>query len=441
MLKLIKYSLRNILITSSFFVLFIAIFSILSLFGLFDGTSLYNYLNISTGVALFFAGFIIAGWKSVIEGSSKKYLWLGACLAAGIALPYLGIFFVLQSFPQYEDWIYFVLWTVCGFFGIFVREKLFLKYKHVAYIALSLFFALLFLPLLSLDLETYSGNRLIEAVKADDFGKVKKVVTSENVNYVDETGATPIMWAAYNGNEGIINFLIKNGADVRKEGFITIEKDYGTAFTIFTSPLDAAAAKGRLEAVQYLIEEAGLKPDENRGCFNSLLLKEKDIENFDKVVEILEKTDNKYLKKLGAFYPFVENDYPISQNVASFLNAMYLMTVKVDLVNKKPDKFLLRRIANNRKKIDEMFKGGIRKAESYEFFIGENGETALITAIRKWHGDVAAYLISKGADVNYKDCDGKTPLSVAIEEKRPELIVMLIKNGAWSNGYKMCTEY
>jgi hypothetical protein len=159
-------------------------------------------------------------------------------------------------------------------------------------------------------------------------------------------------------------------------------------------------------------------------------LKEKDIENFDKVVEILEKTDNKYLKKLREFYPFAENDYPISQNVASFLNAMYLMTVKVDLANEKYDKFLLRRIANNRKKIDEMFKGGIRKAESYEFFIGENGETALITAIRKWHGDVAAYLISKGADVNYKDCDGNTPLSVAREEKRPELIEMLLKNGA-----------
>ena len=77
-----------------------------------------------------------------------------------------------------------------------------------------------------------------------------------------------------------------------------------------------------------------------------------------------------------------------------------------------------------------LFKGGIRKAESYKFFIGENGETPLITAIREWHGDVAAYLISKGADVNYKDCDGNTPLSVARKEKRPELIEMLIKNGA-----------
>jgi len=409
-------------------VLFIAIFSILSLFGLFDETSLYNYLNISTGAAIFFAGFIIARKKSCIEDVLKKYSWLGSCILAGIALPYFGTFFVSQSFPQYEDLTYFVFFAVCGFFGLFVREKLLSKYKHVAYITLYLFFALLFLPLLSLDLETYSGNRLINAVKADDFEKVRKTVTFENVNFTDETGVTPIIWAAYNGNEGIISFLIKNGADVRKEGFLTIEDD--SNFTIFTSPLDAATSKGHLEAVKYLIEEAGLKTDENRGCFNNLLLKEKDIENFDKVVEVLEKTEHRHLKKLRKFYPFAKNDYPISQNVASFLNAMYLMTVKFDLVNEKYDNFMLRRIANNRKKIDEVFKGGIRKAESYEFFIGENGETPLITAIREWHGDVAAYLISKGADVNYKDCNGNTPLSVAKEEKRQDLIEMLLKNGA-----------
>ena len=427
-MKFIKYSFRNILATSSFFVLFIAIFSILSLFGLFDETSLYNYLNISTGAAIFFAGFIIARKKSCIEEVLKKYSWLGSCILAGIALPYFGAFLVSQSFPQYEDWTYFALFAVCGFFGLFVRGKLLSKYKHVAYITLFLFFALLFLPLLSLDLETYSGNRLIKAVKADDFGKVKNVVTSENVNYVDETGANAVMWAAYNGNIEILDFLVKNGADVRKEGFLTIEGD--SNFTIFTSPLDAATSKGHLEAVKYLIEEPGLKPDENCGCFNNLLLKGKDIEDFNKVVEVLEKTEDRHLKKLREFYSFAKNDYPISQNEASFLHAMYLITVKFDLVNEKPDKFLLQRVANNRKKIDEMFKGGIRKAESYDFFIGKNGETPLITAIRKWHGDVAAYLISKGADVNYKDCSGNTPLSVAREEKRQDLIEMLLKNGA-----------
>ena len=428
MLKLIKYSLRNIFVTSSFFVLFIAIFSILSLFGLFDETSLYNYLNISTGAAIFFAGFIIARKKSCIEQVLKKYSWLGSCILAGIALPYFGTFFVSHSFPQYEDLAYFVLWTVCGLFGLFVREKLLSKYKHVAYITLYLFFALLFLPLLSLDLETYSGNRLINAVKADDFGKVKKLVTSENVNYVDETGANAVMWAAYNGNVDILDFLVKNGADVRKDGYVTVDKD--SNFIVFVSPLDAAAAKGHLEAVKYLIEEAGLDPDENPGCFNMFFVDKKDVTDFDKVLEVIEKNDHKHLKTLRELDPITNMKYSKSEKEASFLYALFQITADFDLVNEKYDKFTFRRIANNRKKIDEVFKGGIRKAESYEFFIGENGETPLITAIREWHGDVAAYLISKGADVNYKDCRGNTPLSVARKEKRPELIEMLLQNGA-----------
>jgi len=439
MLKLFKYSLRNILFTSFFVLFHIAVFSLLSFLGLFDETLLYDYLNIATCAVLFFAGFIIAGWQqSVIERSSKRYLWLGSCILAGIALPYFGTFFVSHSFPQYEDLAYFVLWTVCGLFGLVVQEKLLLKYKYVAYIALFLFFALLFLPFLSLDLETYSGNRLIEAVKADDFGKVKKVVTSENVNFTDETGATPIMWAAYSGNVEILDFLAKNGADVRKDGYVTVEKD--SNFIVFVSPLDAAAAKGHLKAVKYLIEEAGFEPDENPGCFNMLFVYEKDVTDFDKVLEVIEKTDHKYLKTLRELDPITNMKYSKSEKEASFLYALFQITADFDLVNEKYDKFTFRRLANNRKKIDEMFKGGIRKAESYEFFIGENGETPLITAASKGNTDIVSYLISKGADVNYKDCDGNTPLSVAREEKRPELIEMLLKNGAWSNGYQMCTE-
>ncbi|MBP5406314.1 ankyrin repeat domain-containing protein [bacterium] len=317
-----------------------------------------------------------------------------------------------------------------GFIGIFIREISFPAKKYVVVVLILISLLLVLSPLQPLLKSEQQEKTLIEYIRNDETEKVKALIEKgADVNQTDETGVTPIMWAAYNGNEGIINFLVKNGADVRKEGFLTIEEE-DLKFTVFISPLDAASAKGRLEAVKYLIEEAGLKPDENPGCFNNLLLKEKDIVNFDKVVEVLEKTDHRHVKKLREFYPFAKNDYPISQNEASFLNAMYLMTVKFDLVNEKYDKFLLRRIANNRKKIDEMFKGGIRKAESYEFFIGENGETPLITAIREWHGDVAAYLLSKGADANYKDCSGNTPLSVARKEKRPELIEMLLKNGA-----------
>lgn len=427
MLKLFKYSILNILLTSVFTILFITVFLLLSSIDLFDKTLLIDYVNISVCAPLFFSGFFIAR-KKVVEVTWKKYLCLGFCIFTGIMLPYFGMFVISRSWLTFKDWIYFVLYVAGGVFGVFVRDKLFPKRKYLVYGVIFLFSALLFLPFLSLDLETYSGNRLIEAVKADDFGKVKKVVTSENVNFTDETGATPIMWAAYSGNVEILDFLVENGGDVRKDGYVTVEKD--SNFIVFVSPLDAAAAKGHLKSVKYLIEEAGFEPDENPGCFNMLFVYEKDVTDFDKVLEVIEKTDHKYLKTLRELDPITNMKYSKSEKEASFLYALFQITADFDLVNEKYDKFTFRRIANNRKKIDEVFKGGIRKAESYEFFIGENGETPLITAIREWHGDVAAYLISKGADVNYKDCRGNTPLSVARKEKRPELIEMLLQNGA-----------
>ena len=427
MLKLIKYFILNILLTSVFTILFITVFLLLSFIDLFDKTLLIDYMNISVCGPLFFSGFFIAR-KKIIDVAWKKYLCLGFCIIIGIALPYFGMFVISRSWLTFKDWIYFFLYVGGGIFGFFVRDKLFPKRKYLVYGVIFLFSALLFLPLLSLDLETYSGNRLINAVKADDFGKVKKLVTSENVNFTDETGATPIMWAAYSGNVEILDFLVKNGADVRKDGYVTVDKD--SNFIVFVSPLDAAAAKGHLEAVKYLIEEAGFDPDENPGCFNMFFVDKKDVTDFDKVLEVIEKNDHKHLKTLRELDPITNMKYSKSEKEASFLYALFQITADFDLVNEKYDKFTFRRIANNRKKIDEVFKGAIRAAESYDFFIGENGETPLITAIREWHGDVAAYLISKGANVNYKDCNGNTPLSVAREEKRQDLIEMLLKNGA-----------
>ena len=127
---------------------------------------------------------------------------------------------------------------------------------------------LIFLSLLTLFLvscTSKSGENLIKAVKNNDFEKVKKIVTAENVSFIDGKGATPIMWAAFNGNVEILDFLIKNGADIRKKGVLSVgRKDaYGKDVIIsYPAPLNAAAGEGRLEAVRYLIEKAGVSANE-----------------------------------------------------------------------------------------------------------------------------------------------------------------------------------
>ena len=57
---------------------------------------------------------------------------------------------------------------------------------------------------------------------------------------------------------------------------------------------------------------------------------------------------------------------------------------------------------------------------------GSAGQTPL-----HWSGaDVAELLIAKGADINVKDANGSTPLSLAISKKNEEIINLLKKHGA-----------
>lgn len=127
-----------------------------------------------------------------------------------------------------------------------------------------LIFLTIFLFLL-ISCTSNSGENLIKAVKNNDFGKVKRITTQENVSFIDENGATPMMWAAFNGNVEILDFLIKNGADARKKGVLSVQRKdkYGKDVIIsYPSPLNAAAGEGHLEAVKYLIEKAGVSPNE-----------------------------------------------------------------------------------------------------------------------------------------------------------------------------------
>ncbi|MBO7127465.1 ankyrin repeat domain-containing protein [bacterium] len=124
---------------------------------------------------------------------------------------------------------------------------------------------LLFLTLLLVSCTSNSGKNLIKAVKNNDFGKVKRITTQENVSFIDENGATPMMWAAFNGNVEILDFLIKNGADARKKGVLSVQRKdkYGKDVIIsYPSPLNAAAGEGHIEAVKYLIEKARVSVNE-----------------------------------------------------------------------------------------------------------------------------------------------------------------------------------
>ena len=309
----------------------------------------------------------------------------------------------------------------------------------------------MFSVILIISCTSRSGENLIEAVKNADFEKVKKIVTAENINSTDETGATPAMWAAYNDDVELLDFLIKNGADVRKRGIIGINQKYVPK--TYTSTLGAAAGEGNLETVKYLIEKAGVSPDERGDCLNYWNVLPNEIKTMDGVLEFLEKSNDELseLIKSSELYESIKpkeikpgkspvfNDFLKAANEAerrdAFATILSNIILEKDLNNRDVDPYAVRRMATNRRVIDEILKDFVRKKESYDYRKSSEGEPPVLTAVFRRKNNIVDYLISQKADLNAKDCRGLTPAMAAAMASNYDGLKKLLENGAKANTY------
>jgi uncharacterized protein len=94
-------------------------------------------------------------------------------------------------------------------------------------------------------------TRLIDAVKAVDYGEVERLISAgADVNQQDDQGWTPLNFASGKGELSLVRMLVENGADVFKVG-----RDRRT-------PYEIALAAGRVSVVRYLREIEGQFPGE-----------------------------------------------------------------------------------------------------------------------------------------------------------------------------------
>ncbi|MBP5434564.1 ankyrin repeat domain-containing protein [bacterium] len=296
---------------------------------------------------------------------------------------------------------------------------------------------LIFSLILIISCTSKSGENLIKAVKDNDFAKVKKIVTAENVNSTDATGATPAIWAAYNGNIQILDFLIKNGADVRKKGIIGINTDKFPK--TYDTTLSAAAGEGHLEIVRYLIEQVGLSPDEKGGCGNNFIPLPQDLKTTEGLVKFIQRSHGKIfdlIKEHEGYENLVNSADEILPYNFCWITGELIAGKNFDFINKIPDEYAVRRIINNRKEFDKVFAKFVKPMESYEFIKEKEMKTPLSSAVFYKRTEVIRELISKGADVNFKDCFGITPLRSAAIAKNFEGMIILLKNGALNYTYK-----
>ena len=223
-----------------------------------------------------------------------------------------------------------------------------------------------------------SPKPLIDAIKEGSLDKVKALVLKgADVNARTSSGSTPLMYAADGDRPDIVEFLLGKGADVNAKN--------GTNDTA----LIHASEKGNMKVAQMLLQR---KADANI----------KNISGGDAII------------------------YAVLNKRLEMVRLLLEHGVKIDERYNDGKTALIMAIEEGSFKIAGMLlaKGIDPNAQD------EEQKTALIYACEKGEVGTVKALVAKGAHVDAKSKYGDTPLNEAISKKHVAVARFLIENGA-----------
>ena len=442
MIKIIKNATSNILIV------FVAEFlALILLAGLVYVNILspsefrkYNVFYMS-GIYFFTGLFLIR--KKLPFNDIKRYLVFLCSFVAG----HLTNILIFKEKFNLKTVSLLVFFAFCGLVGIFIREKSFPAKKYAVTVLILISSLLVLTPLLPLLQNVRHEKTLIEYIKNDETEKAKNVIENgADVNQTDETGATPAMWAAYNGNIEILNILVKNGADANHSGILNVNSErFGT---VYTNAINAAAGEGHLEAVKYLIEKAGVSSNTVGRAIRDFFLSEEDISNPDGLCRFMQNSDdpisknirrNNSLSSLGCDNgKLTDKNRPFFRSAIAVLFSEMIKSVVIEKTNNltKVSVSNIIDVANNRFFVDKIYGNYIKTLKNYKFFDGnKKGVTPLMEAVLTGKKEVVVYLLEKNADPNFQSEYGMTALHKALFNMRYDIAKILLENGAKADLY------
>lgn len=229
-----------------------------------------------------------------------------------------------------------------------------------------------------------------EAARDGDLEKVKELLKDDPnlVSSKDESGSTPLHYAAGHGHKDIAELLVASKADVNAK-----DNDGAT-------PLHLAAQNGHNDVAELLRQRGGQDMWAASGIHDAARTG-----NFEKVKALLK--DHPDL----VFSQDKDGDTPLHWAAAKDIAELLLANkAEVNAKDNRGDTPLHSAAFNGHKDVAEL----LLSVGAAVTAIDIDGKTPLHLAALGGHRDVAELLLAHGADVNAKDNIGATPLLDAI---------------------------
>lgn len=313
---------------------------------------------------------------------------------------------------------------------------------------------------LSFSIYSQSSSILFSAIDMENITLVKdSIQAGSDINAKNNNGLTPFLYALKKNNKAIINYFLTLQINIEigdNDGntilhYISIIDDNVILSNIFkneklknlvntknlsgVSPLFLAIENLNYKLVNYLTSN-GVDTNELNNEGKSALLYSHEINLISRsdksrniLINLIEKSVNVNIHTTNT----------IRENSSVKKSILYELTELEDLelcklVIKKGGNFKEKFEGNSLLHLSSKIgnKNLVSLYLDYALLIdekGENGETALMIALKKSKNELVKYLISKNANINIANTNGDTPLSLAVGNADIEIVRQLIDNG------------
>ncbi len=306
-------------------------------------------------------------------------------------------------------------------------------------------------------------REMLEAIRAEDFAKVKELLKSIDPNCIDpnpgynevktergywriQKADSPLFAAARKGNLEIAKLLVAAGGDIKLDGrgegsvlltaasyghldFVKYLLDGGAdlhkKYPNHGTALIAAAENGHLELVKHLVSK-GAKVTEQTSNQGTALICASNNGHLETSEFLLSKGAKLNFIAPNQGTPLIGASNNGHLNLVKFLISK---GAKVNLLASNQGTPLIAASNNGHvETIDFLIQQGAKVN-----FNAPNQGTALIAASNNGHVKTIEFLISKGADVNFNSSNQGNALNAAARNGHDEAMEILMSNGAEIN--------